>query len=211
MIFRLDERLLFPDPDLADPDGLLAVGGDLSANRLILAYQNGIFPWYSDETPILWYAPHERCVIFPPEIKISKSTKQILRSDKFSITVNQCFEKVIAACSSVERKDQDGTWITDEMMAAYIQLHQLGQAHSIEVWFDGNLVGGLYGVQTGNVFCGESMFSLMNNASKIALIYLCSMGFAMIDCQMHTPHLESMGARMISRQEYMEVLQKSVA
>ena len=211
MIFRLDERLLFPDPDLADPDGLLAVGGDLSANRLIQAYQNGIFPWYSDETPILWYAPHERCVIFPPEIKISKSTKQILRADKFSITVNQCFEKVIAACSSVERKDQDGTWITDEMMAAYIQLHQLGQAHSIEVWFDGNLVGGLYGVQTGNVFCGESMFSLMNNASKIALIYLCSMGFAMIDCQMHTPHLESMGARMISRQEYMEVLQKSVA
>lgn len=211
MIFMLDERLLFPDPDLADPDGLLAVGGDLSAKRLILAYQNGIFPWYSDETPILWYAPHERCVIFPLEIKISKSTKQVLRSNKFAITVNQCFEQIIAACSSVERKDQDGTWITDEMMVAYIQLHQLGHAHSIEVWFENNLVGGLYGVQTGNVFCGESMFSLMSNASKIGLIHLCNMGFDMIDCQMHTPHLESMGAKMISRQEYMKVLQESVA
>ncbi|WP_259071595.1 leucyl/phenylalanyl-tRNA--protein transferase [Mucilaginibacter sp. X4EP1] len=211
MIFRLDERLLFPDPDLADPDGLLAVGGDLSTKRLILAYQNGIFPWYSDETPILWYAPHERCVIFPTEIKISKSTKQVLRSNKFTITVNGCFEKIIAACSSVDRKDQDGTWITDEMRTAYIQLHQLGHAHSIEVWFEGNLAGGLYGVQTGNVFCGESMFSLMSNASKIALIHLCSMGFDMIDCQMHTPHLESMGAKMISRQEYMQVLQESVA
>jgi leucyl/phenylalanyl-tRNA---protein transferase len=210
MIFRLDERLLFPDPDLADPDGLLAVGGDLSTERLMMAYQNGIFPWYSDETPILWYSPPERCVMFPSAIKVSKSTKQILRSNKFSVTINQCFEQIITACSSVERKDQDGTWITNEMMAAYIQLHQFGHAHSIEVWFEGNLVGGLYGVQTGNIFCGESMFSLMSNASKIALIYLCNMGFDMIDCQMHTPHLESMGAKMISRREYMKVLQESV-
>jgi leucyl/phenylalanyl-tRNA--protein transferase len=210
MIFRLDERLLFPDPDLADPDGLLAVGGDLSAERLLLAYQSGIFPWYSDETPILWYSPHERCVIFPAELKVSKSMRQVLRSNKFSVTVNQCFEKVIAACSSVERKDQDGTWITDQMMEAYINLHQKRHTHSIEVWNEGNLVGGLYGVKTGNVFCGESMFSQMSNASKVALIHLCNMGFDMIDCQMHTPHLESMGARMISREEYMVVLRKSV-
>ncbi|TWI99464.1 leucyl/phenylalanyl-tRNA--protein transferase [Mucilaginibacter frigoritolerans] len=210
MIFRLDERLLFPDPDLADPDGLLAVGGDLSAERLLLAYQSGIFPWYSDETPILWYSPHERCVIFPAELKVSKSMRQILRSNKFTVTVNQCFEKVIAACSSVERKDQDGTWITDEMMEAYINLHQKGYTHSIEVWNANNLVGGLYGVKTGNVFCGESMFSQMSNASKVALIYLCGMGFDMVDCQMHTPHLESMGARMVSREEYMAMLRKSV-
>jgi len=210
MIFRLDERLLFPDPDLADPDGLLAVGGDLSAERLLLAYQSGIFPWYSDETPILWYSPHERCVIFPAELKVSKSIRQVLRSNKFSVTVNQCFEKVIAACSSVERKDQDGTWITNEMMEAYINLHHKGHTHSIEVWNEDNLVGGLYGVQTGNVFCGESMFSLMSNASKIALIHLCNMGFDMVDCQMHTLHLESMGAKMISRKEYMAMLRKSV-
>jgi leucyl/phenylalanyl-tRNA--protein transferase len=210
MIFRLDERLLFPDPDLADPDGLLAVGGDLSTERLLLAYKNGIFPWYSDETPILWYSPHERCVIFPAELKVSKSMRQILRSNKFSVTVNQCFEKVIAACSSVERKDQDGTWITGEMMKAYINLHQNGHTHSIEVWNEDNLVGGLYGVQTGNVFCGESMFSQMSNASKVALVHLCNMGFDMIDCQMHTPHLESMGAKMISREEYIAMLRKSV-
>jgi leucyl/phenylalanyl-tRNA---protein transferase len=210
MIFRLDERLLFPDPDLADPDGLLAVGGDLSAERLLLAYQSGIFPWYSDETPILWYSPHERCVIFPDELKISKSMRQVLRSNKFSVTINQCFDKVIAACSSVDRKDQDGTWITDAMIEAYINLHQKGHTHSIEVWNEGNLVGGLYGVQTGNVFCGESMFSEMSNASKVALIHLCNMGFDMVDCQMHTPHLESMGAKMISREEYMGMLHKSV-
>jgi leucyl/phenylalanyl-tRNA---protein transferase len=210
MIFRLDERLLFPDPDLADPDGLLAVGGDLSAERLLLAYQSGIFPWYSDETPILWYSPHERCVIFPDELKISKSMRQVLRSNKFSVTINQCFEKVIAACSSVDRKDQDGTWITDAMIEAYINLHQKGHTNSIEVWNEGNLVGGLYGVQTANVFCGESMFSEMSNASKVALIHLCNMGFDMIDCQMHTPHLESMGAKIINREEYMAMLRKSV-
>ena len=207
MIFRLDERLLFPDPDLAEADGLLAIGGDLSVDRLLLAYQNGIFPWYSDDTPILWYSPHERFVLYPAELKVSKSMQQVLRSNKFRVTVDQCFDKVIAACSVVFREGQDGTWITDDMKAAYLQLHQKGDAHSIEVWQQDDLVGGLYGVQIGNVFCGESMFSLVSNASKVALIHLCTSGkYRLIDCQVHTAHLESMGARLISREEYMAVL-----
>lgn len=211
MIFRLDERLLFPDPELAEPDGLLAVGGDLSTERLLLAYQNGIFPWYSDDTPILWYSPHERFVLFPSELKISKSMRQFLRSDKFRITIDTSFEEVITACSSVTRNGQDGTWITGEMKAAYIKLHQEGFAHSIEVWEQNNLIGGLYGIKTGSVFCGESMFSLVGNASKTALIHLCRSGlYQLIDCQVHTAHLASMGARLISRKEYMEVLQNSV-
>ncbi len=204
MIFRLDKRLLFPDAGLAEPDGLLALGGDLSVKRLLLAYQNGIFPWYSDDTPILWYSPHERFVLYPGELKISKSMRQVLRSGKFRVTVDQCFDRVMAACSSVFREGQDGTWITDDMKAAYLRLHQKGHAHSIEVWQQDNLVGGLYGVQIGHVFCGESMFALVSNASKTALIYLCQSGlYSLIDCQLHTPHLESMGARLISREEYM--------
>ncbi|GAC1303578.1 MAG: leucyl/phenylalanyl-tRNA--protein transferase [Mucilaginibacter sp.] len=211
MIFRLDERLLFPDPELAEPDGLLAVGGDLSTERLLLAYQNGIFPWYSDDTPILWYSPHERFVLFPSELKISKSMRQFLRSDKFRITTDTSFEEVITACSSVTRNGQDGTWITGEMKAAYIKLHQEGFAHSVEVWEQNNLVGGLYGIKTGPVFCGESMFSLASNASKMALIHLCHTGlYQLIDCQVPTTHLASMGAGLISRKEYMEVLRNSV-
>jgi leucyl/phenylalanyl-tRNA--protein transferase len=206
MIFRLDHRLIFPDPSLAEPDGLLAVGGDLSTERLLLAYQNGIFPWYSDDTPILWYAPHERMVLFPEEVKFSKSMRRVLRSNKFTITVNQCFEQVIAACSAIPREGQDGTWITDEMMAAYIELHWLGYAHSVEVWQQGNLVGGLYGVKVNGIFCGESMFSLVSNTSKIAMIHLCSMDYELIDCQLPTEHLASMGARLISREQYMELL-----
>ncbi|HWZ15801.1 MAG TPA: leucyl/phenylalanyl-tRNA--protein transferase [Mucilaginibacter sp.] len=211
MIFRLDDRLLFPDPELAEPDGLLAVGGDLSTERLLLAYQNGIFPWYSDDTPILWYSPHERFVLFPAELKISKSMRQLLRSDKFRITVDTSFEKVITACASVMRNGQDGTWITGEMKAAYIKLHQEGFAHSVEVWEQNNLVGGLYGIKTGAVFCGESMFSLVSNASKAALIHLCQSGlYQLIDCQVHTGHLASMGARLISRKEYMDVLRREI-
>ncbi len=205
MIFRLDERLLFPDPALAEPDGLLAVGGDLSVERLLLAYQNALFPWYSDDTPILWYSPHERFVLYPAELKITKSMKKVLRSGKFTVTTNKCFEQVIEACSLVERNGQDGTWIIAEMQAAYIQLHQKGYAHSIEVWLQNDLVGGLYGVQINSVFCGESMFSLVNNASKTALIHLCNSGYQLIDCQVHTDHLESMGARMISREEYIRL------
>jgi len=207
MIFRLDERLVFPDPALAEEDGLLAVGGDLSVERLLLAYQNGIFPWYGDDSPILWYSPHERFVLYPPKLKISKSMRQVLRSGKFTISSNTCFNRVIEACSKVEREGQDGTWITDDMKAAYNHLHAKGYAHSIEVWEDGELVGGSYGVVVNSVFCGESMFSLVSNASKVALIWLCQTGnYKLIDCQVYTGHLESMGAEMISREEYMNLL-----
>lgn len=210
MIFRLNDRLQFPDPELAEPDGLLAVEGDLSTERLILAYQNGIFPWYSDDTPILWYSPHERFVLFPDELKVSSSMKRVLNSTRFRVTTNKCFADVIEACSLVERKDQDGTWITDDMKMAYIALHQKGHAHSTEVWLDDNLVGGIYGVVVGNIFCGESMFSKVSNASKTALITLSKSGkYKLIDCQVHTNHLQSMGARMISRKEYMAMLQNS--
>jgi leucyl/phenylalanyl-tRNA--protein transferase len=203
MIFRLDERLLFPDPALAEDDGLLAIGGDLSTERLILAYQNGIFPWYSEDEPILWFSPHERFVLYPDELKVSKSMQRVLKSNRFNITINKAFEAVIAACSKAPRPGQDGTWITADMQAAYITLNNKGHAHSVEVWEKGELVGGLYGVQINNVFCGESMFSKVSNASKAALIYLCKSGkYNLIDCQVHTPHLESMGARMISRAEY---------
>lgn len=208
MIFRLDERLLFPEPVLAEEDGLLAVGGDLSPERLMLAYSNGIFPWYSDDTPILWYSPHERFVLYPDKLKISKSMRQTLRKGLFRVTMDTCFPGVIKACSQAPREGQDGTWITEDMINAYINLHRLGHAHSIEVWQDGNLVGGLYGVHVGPVFCGESMFSRVSNASKTALIWLCqNYNYQLIDCQVHTEHLESMGAEMVSRDEYLSVLQ----
>ncbi|MBD1385078.1 leucyl/phenylalanyl-tRNA--protein transferase [Mucilaginibacter rigui] len=212
MIFRLDDRLLFPNPSLAEEDGLLAVGGDLSTERLLLAYQNGIFPWYSDDDPILWYSPHERFVLYPPELKVSKSMRQVLRSNKFTVTTDTCFSDVVAACSSAKREGQDGTWITADMMAAYAKLHREGYAHSVEVWLAGKLVGGLYGVHAGDVFCGESMFSRVSNASKTALIWLCNTGkYKLIDCQVYTEHLESMGARMIPREDYIAVLHKTVA
>ncbi|WP_183568152.1 leucyl/phenylalanyl-tRNA--protein transferase [Mucilaginibacter sp. SP1R1] len=210
MIFRLDKHLLFPEPDLAEPDGLLAVGGDLSVRRLVLAYQNGIFPWYSDDSPILWYSPHERFVLYPQELKISKSMRQVLRSSRFTVTTNTCFNEVITACSTAPREGQDGTWITDDMKAAYNKLHAAGYAHSIEVWDNQELAGGIYGLKMGHVFCGESMFSRVSNASKTALIHLCQSGlYQLVDCQLHTEHLESMGARMISRDQYMAVLKNS--
>ncbi len=212
MIFRLDERLLFPNPALAEEDGLLAVGGDLSTERLLLAYQNGIFPWYSEDEPILWYSPHERFVLFPDELQVSKSMNKVLRSGSFSVTMDTCFADVVNACAIVKREGQDGTWITDDMKAAYSKLHGEGYAHSVEVWQHGRLVGGLYGVHAGDVFCGESMFSLVSNASKTALINLCRTNrYILIDCQVYTEHLESMGARMITREEYIGILHKTIA
>lgn len=208
MIFGLDERLLFPDPSLAEDDGLLAIGGDLSANRLLMAYQNGIFPWYSEETPILWYSPHERFVLHPNELRITKSMRQVLNSGRFTVTIDHDFEAVIQACAKAPREGQDGTWITSEMQEAYINLHQLGYAHSYEVWENEVLAGGLYGVAVGKAFCGESMFSKVSNASKTALVALATSGkYDLIDCQVHTEHLESMGARFISRNDYMNILQ----
>ncbi len=209
MIFRLTQHLLFPNPELAEADGLLAVGGDLSTERLILAYQNGIFPWYSDDTPILWYSPHERFVLYPDELNISSSMKRVLNSNRFRVTYNTCFTDVIEACSAVERKDQDGTWITADMKNAYIQLYQQGNAHSVEVWQGDDLVGGMYGVAVGDVFCGESMFSKVSNASKTALIAFIKTGdYKLLDCQVHTDHMATIGARMISRKEYMAMLVK---
>jgi leucyl/phenylalanyl-tRNA--protein transferase len=207
MIFRLDKRLLFPNPELAEPDGLLAVGGDLSPGRLLLAYQSGIFPWYSDDTPILWYSPPERCVLYPDKLIISKSMRKVLRAGSFRLSMDECFAGVINACAVAYREGQDGTWITADMIAAYIELHRLGHAHSVEVWQGDELVGGLYGVQTGELFCGESMFSRVSNASKAALIHLGQTNlYRVIDCQMHTTHLECMGAEVISREAYLDML-----
>lgn len=209
MVFRLpDDELVFPNPELADPDGFLAVGGDLSVDRLILAYENGIFPWFSDDDPICWYSPHERCVIYPNDVKISKSMKKVMESGIFELSFDRAFEEVILNCAKVGRKDQPGTWITEEMQQAYLALHHKGYARSVEVWNNGVLVGGLYGVLMGDVFCGESMFSLESNASKAALIFLCKSGqFELIDCQLPNDHLLSMGAVMISRADYLEYLQ----
>ena len=208
MIFSLQSmNIAFPAPELAEEDGLLAVGGDLSPERLLLAYRHGIFPWYSDDTPILWYSPHQRFVLFPDRVRVRKSMRQIIRSGKFSITKNTAFAEVITACASVPRNNQPGTWIIPEMQEAYIRLHQLGFAHSIEVWEGETLVGGLFGVAAGQVFCGESMFSKAGNASKAALIWLAqNENYRLIDCQMESEHLKSMGAETIGRNEYMQFL-----
>ena len=204
MIFQLSEDTIwFPDTELADEDGLLAVGGDLSPERLILAYKNGIFPWFSDDTPILWYAPHERFVLFPEKLKVSKSMRKLLKLGKFEITFDAAFPDVIRACASISREDQLGTWITNDMQNAYIELFELGFAHSVEVWENKQLVGGLYGIKINSVFCGESMFSKVSNASKAALISLCqNRNYKLIDCQVHSSHLESLGAEFISMNQF---------
>lgn len=202
MVFRLSHALAFPDPSLADEDGWLAVGGDLSPARLLLAYQHGIFPWFSEGDPICWYSPHHRFVIYADEVHISGSMQRLLRSARYTVTEDRDFGALIQHCAAVPRAGQDGTWITDEMVDAYVTLHHSGIAHSVEVWEDGRLVGGVYGVVIGRVFCGESMFSLAPSASKVALIHLCRSGrYDLIDCQFHTPHLESMGGKYISRTE----------
>ncbi|QNR84528.1 leucyl/phenylalanyl-tRNA--protein transferase [Pedobacter riviphilus] len=208
MFFQLlDDNPGFPDPALAEEDGLLAIGGDLSTERLLIAYSNGIFPWFSEGEPILWYSPHERCVIYPDKIKISKSMQKVLNQQVFKITFDQAFAEVIRNCATTERKGQDGTWITNEMQEAYISLHQQGYAHSVEVWLEDKLVGGLYGLKVNRVFCGESMFSHVSNASKAALIFLSKMNIDLIDCQLPNDHLMSLGAEMIVRELYMELLQ----
>lgn len=210
MFYQLSEtEIWFPKPELADDDGLLAVGGDLSPARLMLAYHQGIFPWYSDESPILWYSPHERFILFPQKLKVSSSMVKVIKSGRFHITFDLAFKEVIEDCATISRQGDKGTWITQEMKNAYIDLHGLGYAHSVEVWENDVLVGGLYGVVVNNVFCGESMFSKVSNASKVALIWLChNFGFLMIDCQVYTKHLESLGAELISRSEYLLFLNK---
>jgi len=204
----LSEDIGFPQVHLADEDGLLAIGGDLSPERLIVAYKNGIFPWFSVGEPILWWSPNPRFVLFPEKLKVSKSMKQVLRNSEFEVTINQDFKSVINACAKTKRNGEQGTWITQSMIEAYIQLHQLGFATSVEVWFHNDLVGGLYGVDLGNgVFCGESMFSTVSNASKVGFItFIQNTNYKLIDCQVYTQHLESLGAEEIDRDEFLEYL-----
>ncbi len=206
----LTNELWFPDVSDANFEGLLAVGGDLSPKRLILAYQSGIFPWFNEDSPILWWCPNPRMVLFPERIKISKSMRKVLNNSHFTLTKNTCFDKVIEQCALVKRQGQSGTWISTEMKNAYRQLHKLGLAKSYEVWEEGQLVGGLYGMDLGHVFCGESMFSSTSNASKFAFIKLAEelnkKGYHLIDCQLYTEHLESLGAEEIPRVEFMEFL-----
>jgi leucyl/phenylalanyl-tRNA--protein transferase len=212
-VFELDEQLVFPSADLAEPDGLLAVGGDLSEQRLRLAYRSGLFPWY-EGTQILWWAPDPRFVLFPPERKISKSMRSLLRKDSFQFTQNKAFEQVITQCKVIKRRGQAGTWINKEMIKAYTALHHSGWAHSAEVWLNDQLVGGLYGIQMGKVFFGESMFSRVSNASKYAFLqYVETLereGVQLIDCQMYTPHLESLGARHIPRKQFLQELSQLI-
>ena len=207
ILIWLSETIDFPSYDNATNDGVLALGGDLSEKRLIHAYKNGIFPWFSDGEPIVWYCPAERKVLYPEELKVSKSMRQVLKKTTYSITENTAFKEVIFNCKNVERKEGLGTWITNDMEQAYFKLHTMGIAKSIEVWQGDELVGGLYGVEVGTVFCGESMFSKISNASKLAFIHLVRKGgYKLIDCQVHNAHLESLGAREISRNQFLQLL-----
>lgn len=203
---------VFPDPNTAldDPDGLLAVGGNLQPDTLLSAYYNGIFPWYNKDDPILWWSPSTRCVIDPLDLHISKSLQKLLRQQRFTISFDQAFEQVINACA--QRDSKTDTWINSDMISAYIALNKLGVAHSVEVWQGSRLVGGAYGVAIGAVFCGESMFSKESNASKVALVhltqYLSGLGFQLIDCQLASSHLLTMGAKSLKRPKFLQILQK---
>ncbi len=214
-VFRLTHKLIFPPAHHADPDGLLAVGGDLSPERLLLAYQQGIFPWYSANMPILWWSPDPRLVLFPDELKVSKSLHRALKKGVFKVTADRAFLEVIRHCAAVKREYGEGTWIVPEMVEAYHSLHRLGYAHSVESWQEGELVGGLYGVAMGHVFFGESMFTEKTDASKVALVHLVRLlrqwHFELIDCQVTTAHLKSFGAREISRQDFFERLAAATA
>lgn len=212
-LFAIDKELIFPPVHMAEPDGLLAIGGDLSTERLLLAYRSGIFPWFEGDVP-LWWCPNPRFVLFPSELKVSKSMKQLFKKNSFQFTTNQAFEQVINNCKTTPRKDQDGTWITEDVKNAYIKLHHLGYAHSGEAWLDGQLAGGCYGIRLGKVFFGESMFSNASNASKFAFIkyteQLVREDVQLIDCQVYTEHLQSLGARMIPRNEFITLLKELI-
>jgi len=214
-LFRLSERIEFPPPWLARSDGLLCIGGDLSLERLLLAYQNGIFPWFSEKEPLLWWSPDPRLVLFPSTIKVSRSLKKKIKKTPFKIKVDNAFEETIVSCSQPRRNHIDGTWLVPEMINAYIRLHKHGYAHSIETWHGNTLVGGLYGVCIGGAFFGESMFCREKDASKIALSALATLlnthGFDMIDCQVTTPHLLNMGAVEVSRETFLKTLTPSIA
>ena len=210
-IFALDKELTFPPVQLAEPDGLLAIGGDLSPKRLLLAYQNGIFPWYEGET-ILWWCPDPRFVLFPEELRVNRSTRSLLKKESFEFTINKAFADVIHHCKAINRPGQQGTWITPEVEKAYFKMYELNHAHSAEVWQQGKLVGGLYGIRLGKVFFGESMFSLVSNASRFAFVKYVELlkeeGVQLVDCQVYTKYLESFGARMIGREKFISLLKK---
>ncbi|MEO5893186.1 MAG: leucyl/phenylalanyl-tRNA--protein transferase [Ferruginibacter sp.] len=209
----LTEDLIFPAVETATEEGILAIGGDLDTERLLLAYRSGIFPWYSEGEPILWWSPDPRFILFPAALKISKSMQTVLNNGRFRFTINRAFSQVIQNCKTAYRKDQEGTWISPAIQHAYTQLHQLGHAHSAEAWLNGELVGGLYGIRIGKIFFGESMFSKESNASKFAFIkyvhQLQKENVGLIDCQVYTPHLESLGARMIERKTFMKLLKEN--
>ncbi|HSQ87087.1 MAG TPA: leucyl/phenylalanyl-tRNA--protein transferase [Desulfobacterales bacterium] len=214
-VFLLSDTIEFPPPHLASEEGLLAVGGDLSQKRLLLAYRMGIFPWFSDNEPILWWSPDPRLVLYPGEIKVSKTLKKIIKKNVFSVTLDLAFNEVINQCAQVRLQQNQGTWIVKEMVDAYCNLHESGFAHSVEVWLQGELVGGLYGVSLGKCFFGESMFTLSSNASNVGLVklveYLNELSFDIIDCQVTTEHLIRFGAREISRTLFLEQLERSLS
>lgn len=211
-LYRIPEEHLFPDPWLAEPSGLLGVGGDLHPDRLLLAYRMGIFPWYSDDQPVLWWSPDPRFVLYPEELHVGRSLGKRMRRGDYTVRMDTAFEAVIRACGTVPRPGQAGTWITEDMVAAYVELHQRGIAHSVEAWRDGELVGGLYGVSLGGLFSGESMFANEPDASKVAFATLvprlAEWGFGLVDCQIHTDHLERFGAREIPRVEFLRSLHR---
>ncbi len=213
-VFLLSDTIEFPPPHLASEDGLLAVGGDLSQERLLLAYRMGIFPWFSDNEPILWWSPDPRLVLYPHEIKISKTLKKIIKKETFRVTMDLAFNEVINQCAQVRLQKNQGTWIIEDIIKAYLRLHESGFAHSVEVWCHGKLAGGLYGVSLGKCFFGESMFNLISNASNIALVklveYLEKLSFDLIDCQVTTEHLIRFGAREIPRTLFLKQLEKSL-
>lgn len=202
--------LKFPSVENATEEGMIAMGGDLSSDRLMLAYRSGIFPWYNEGEPIIWYSPDPRMVLFPKQLQISRSMQRILKKETFTVTYNQHFEEVITNCKTIDREGQSGTWITDDMLKAYIKLHKIGVAKSVEVWKDKELVGGIYGIDLGTVFCGESMFSKVSNASKVAFISLVQQlekdNYKLLDCQVYNDHLASLGAEEISREAFLEYL-----
>jgi leucyl/phenylalanyl-tRNA---protein transferase len=214
-VYQLPESIVFPSPDLAEEDGLLAIGGDLSLERLILAYENGIFPWYNPDQPMLWWSPPKRMLLYPGDFKTSKSLKKSIEKGGFEMRIDTEFNQTMAACGNVPRPTQDGTWISPEMLEAYTALYEQGYAHSFECWKDGQLVGGLYGVSLGRAFFGESMFSLVSDASKVAFHHLHEFilrhQFHFVDCQLHTNHLASLGAREIDRSVYLQELKAALA
>ena len=209
-MYYLSADLFFPSVDQSNRDGILAIGGDLSLERLQLAYKSGIFPWFEEGEPIVWWSPNPRMVLFLEELIVSKSMRNILSKNRFKVTFNQNFKDVISICQNIKRNGQNGTWITNDMIEAYCKLHELGIAKSVEVWQDQVLVGGLYGIDLGHVFCGESMFSKVSNASKVAFIALVNQlkaaNYKLLDCQVYNPHLESLGCREIERTDFMEIL-----